>query len=534
MNIIRNSVLLIEYPVASRESSRVLTSFATISGGNEMKKDNFSVNHLTKKYPGVLALDDVSLSFEPGTVHALVGENGAGKSTLIKCLAGAISPTSGSVSVGEKNYNALTPQLAGELGIAVIYQEFNQVLSMSAAENVFLGVKTEKGILINKAEREKQAREFFLQLQVDIDPAVQIRALSPACQQIIEIAKAIRQQAKLLIMDEPTAPLTIKEVKVLFQIVHKLKNEGVAIVYISHRIEEIFEIADVISVLRDGKLITTQKVSQITRPELIQFIVGREITSVYPRHEKPTGKESLRVEHLTGNGLKDISFTAYQSEILGFAGLVGAGRTELMEMLYGAVPKQEGHIYKYGQEIQVMSPKQGIETGIGLIPEDRKLLGLFLNRNIQWNCSINAIKKMCCWGVINSSAEQENARKYEKELQIKTPSLLQIARNLSGGNQQKVVLAKTLAADTDILIFDEPTRGVDVGGKQEIYHLINKLADDGKTVLVVSSDLPELMGISDRIAVIYEGYLAGIVERANFEQTLLLDLASGGKDLTRK
>ena len=499
-----------------------------------MNKDIFSVNHLTKKYPGVLALDDVSLTFEQGTVHALVGENGAGKSTLIKCLAGAISPTSGSVSAGGRNYNALTPQLAGELGIAVIYQEFNQVLSMSAAENVFLGVKTGNGILINKAEREKQAQKLFRQLQVDIDPAVQVRTLSPACQQIIEIAKAIRQQVKLLIMDEPTAPLTIKEVKVLFQIVHNLKNKGVAIVYSSHRIDEIFEIADVISVLRDGKFITTQDASQITRPELIRFIAGREITSVYPRHEKSVGKESLRVEQLSGNGLRNISFTAHQSEVLGFAGLVGAGRTELMEMLYGAVPKQKRHIYKYGREIQIMSPSQGIETGIGLIPEDRKLLGLFLNRNIQWNCSINIIKKMCRWGVINSFAEQENARKYEKDLQIKTPSLLQMVKNLSGGNQQKVVLAKTLAADTDILIFDEPTRGIDIGGKQEIYHLINKLADEGKTVLVVSSDLPELMGISDRIVVIYEGHLAGIVERESFEQTLLLDFASGGKNLTGK
>ncbi len=494
----------------------------------------FSVNHLTKEYPGVTALDDVSLNFEPGTVHALVGENGAGKSTLIKCLSGAISPSSGTVTIGSHTYNALTPQLAGSLGIAVIYQEFNQVPSMSAAENVFLGVKTGGSLLIDHAEREKKAAELFRQLNVDIDPSASIRDLSPACQQIIEIAKATRQKVRLLIMDEPTAPLTVNEVSTLFDIVRRLRNEGVAVAYISHRLEEIFEIADCVSVLRDGKLIATKPVGETSRQELIRYIAGREVSSVYPRHSKAPSMESLRAEHLTGNGLTDISFTARSGEILGFAGLVGAGRTELMEMICGSVPKTSGKLYKDKMELDLRTPKQAIAKGIGLIPEDRKALGLFLNESIRWNCSINAIRNMCRFGIVNTATELENATKYEKQLQIKTPSLDQTVRNLSGGNQQKVVLAKTLAANTDILIFDEPTRGIDVGARQEIYQLINDLADAGKTILMVSSDLPELIGLCDRIVVICEGRLVGTLERSEFDQDLILDLASGGKRESRE
>ena len=491
-------------------------------------KTGFSVSHLTKKYPGVVALKDVSLTFEPGKVHALVGENGAGKSTLIKCLSGAITPTSGTLLIEGQSYAAMTPLLAKELGISVIYQEFNQVPSMSAADNVFLGVRSGKSFLLNSKERQKQAALLFRQLNVEIDPTQKVKDLSPACQQIIEIAKAIRQSVKLLIMDEPTAPLTIKEVKILFEIVKKLKAEGVAIAYISHRMEEIFEIADVVSVLRDGQKIVTKPIEETSRAELIKYIAGREVSSVYPRHSKNVGENSLEVNDLCGNGLEDVSFIARKSEIMGFAGLVGAGRTELMNMLCGVVPKTSGTIIKDNKSLNLKTPRDGIENGIGFIPEDRKLLGLFLNQSIRWNCSINAIKSVCHGIVVDEKAERAIAETYEKELQIKTPSLGQHVKNLSGGNQQKVVLAKTLACHSDVLIFDEPTRGIDVGGKQDIYKLINQLADDGKTILMVSSDLPELMGMCDRIAVICEGRLVATLNREEFDQTVILDYASGG------
>ena len=489
----------------------------------------FSVRNLTKKYPGVTALDNVSIDFLPGTVHALVGENGAGKSTLIKCFTGAISPTSGEIIVGSRSYNALTPAMASALGISVIYQEFNQVPSMSAAENVFLGEKTGTGRLINIRERQKMAKKLFEQLDVDIDPAEKVRNLSPAQQQIIEIAKATKHQVKLLIMDEPTAPLTVRESGTLFRIVRDLKAKGVTIIFISHRLEEIFEIADTVSVMRDGKLIASKPVSETNRAELIHYIAGREVSNVYPYHEeKPAAEEVLKVEHLTGNGDTDISFALHKREILGFGGLVGAGRTELMQMIYGVAPVISGKIIKGGKEMHFKSPGDALANGIGLIPEDRKTQGVFMGQCITWNCSINAIRQLSNGVVVDKKCEKQNAEKYAAALDIKTPSLDQLAKNLSGGNQQKVVVAKTLAAKTDVIIFDEPTRGIDVGAKQEIYTLINQLADTGKALIIVSSDLPELLGICDRIAVICEGRLAGILERKDFNQDVILDLASGG------
>lgn len=488
----------------------------------------FSVRNLTKQYPGVKALDGVSMDFEPGTVHAIVGENGAGKSTLIKCFTGAISPTSGEIIIGNQSYNAMTPTLSSQLGISVIYQEFNQVPSMSAAENVFLGERAGKGKLVNTAERERMAKKLFERLNVDIDPSEKVRNLSPAQQQVIEIAKATKKNVKLLIMDEPTAPLTIHEVDKLFNIINHLKKQGVAIIYISHRLEEIFAIADVVSVLRDGKLIITKPVKDTTRSELIHYIAGREVSNIYPYHSNPYGKEVLSVEHLSGNGDTDISFTLHQNEILGFAGLVGAGRTELMQMLYGVVGKKSGKIVMEGKELNLKRPRDAMDHGIGYIPEDRKKQGVFLNQDVEWNCAINAIDQLSKGIVVNEAAVKKNAEKYVEAIHIKTPSLQQTVNNLSGGNQQKVVVAKTLAAKSNIIIFDEPTRGIDVGAKQEIYLLINQLADEGNSLIIVSSDLPELMGICDRIAVICEGRLKGILNRKDFNQDVILDLASGG------
>lgn len=493
-----------------------------------MSHDTFSirVDNLVKVYPGVKALDGVSIDFRPGEVHALIGENGAGKSTLIKCIAGAISPTEGTITVNGTAYKTLSPQMAKELGISVIYQEFNQVASLSAAENVFLCEKTGKGFLVNIRDREKKAAELFQQIGVEIDPSRPVRELSPACQQIIEIAKAMSKNVKFLIMDEPTAPLTVSEVRMLFRIVEGLKKKGITILYISHRLEEIFEIADRVTVMRDGQYIKTLNVAEADRATLITLMAGHSLNESYPQRNISIGEEMLRVEDLSGNGVQHINFSLHKGEVLGFAGLVGAGRTELMQVIYGAAPRSGGEIYVKGKRVRNRTPREGIANGIGMIPEDRKANGVFLNQSIQWNTVINAIRKISKYGVVNTKAEKEIAQNYKERFHIKTPSLQQLVSNLSGGNQQKVVLAKTMAAETSILIFDEPTRGIDVGAKQEIYKFINELALSGHAIIIVSSDMPELLGMSDRIAVISEGRMTGILEKSEFDQNRILDLAS--------
>jgi len=485
------------------------------------------IRNLRKEYPGVVALNDLSLSFKPGEVHAIVGENGAGKSTLIKCITGAISPTSGELIINGTSYEAMDPQLSKRLGIGVIYQEFNNVPTMSAAENVFLCEKTGASRYIaNTKEREKLASALFRQLGVDIDPSEKVRELSPAYQQIIEIARAVNQNVSFLIMDEPTAPLTVSEVELLFRIIKDLKAKGITIIYISHRLEEIFEIADRVSVLRDGNYVTTRNVAETGRQELIALMVGREMTETCPPRNVKRGREILTVENLTGNGDVDISFALHEGEILGVGGLVGSGRTELMQMLYGVVPHTAGKIRINGQETDIRRPDRAIRNGIALIPEDRKGQGLFLKHSVSWNVSINAIRSICKSGVVDRRAEQALAQKYVDRFRIKTPSVEQKVLNLSGGNQQKVTIAKAMATAPMIAIFDEPTRGIDVNAKQEIYQLMNELVEAGHGVILVSSDMPELIGMSDRIIVISEGHLAGTLDREEFSQERILDLAS--------
>lgn len=485
-----------------------------------------NIKNLRKEYPGVVAINDMSCSFEEGEVHAIVGENGAGKSTLIKCIAGAISPTSGSICIGNMHYNALVPKLAKEHGIEVIYQEFNLVPVISAAENVFLCERTDNGFIVNTKAREKMALEIFNQMGVKIDPSQKVRELSPANQQIIEIAKAISRKVKILIMDEPTAPLTVSEVEILFTIVRKLKQQGVTIIYISHRLEELFEIADRVTIMRDGNLIETKAIKDVTRQELIRLMAGRSLSESYPKRNGNHSEEMLRVENLSGNGVRDISFSLKKGEILGFAGLVGAGRSELMAVIYGAVKKTSGKIFIEQKEVNIHSPEIALRYGIGLIPEDRKGFGVFLNQTILWNCTISTIKKLSKYCVVNRADELKLATYYSDKFKIKTPNLQQKVLNLSGGNQQKVVLAKTMAANTRIIIFDEPTRGIDVATKQEIYKLMNELAESGHAIIMVSSEMPELLGMSDRLCVIAEGRLAGTLEKSEFDQNRILDLAS--------
>lgn len=487
-----------------------------------------SVRDIVKEYPGVRAIDYLSFDVEEGEIHALIGENGAGKSTLIKTLSGAITPTSGTIIINGREFSAMTPKRSKEQGIAVIYQEFTLVPGISAAENVFLGEKTSQGLFVDIKDRERRAKELFDRMGVEIDVSKPVRNLSPACQQIVEIAKAVSRDVKILIMDEPTAPLTVNEVDTLFKIVRDLKKRGVTIIFISHRLEELFELADRVTVMRDGTYVGTRKMEEIDRQTLIAMMAGRELKESYPLRKVSLGEEVLRVEELCGNGDKDISFNLHKGEILGFAGLVGAGRTEIMRVIYGASPAESGKIFVNGKEVHIKSCSDAIQLGIGYIPEDRKAQGVFLPMTIKWNTVINNLKAFSNGIFVDRKKENDAAAEYQEKFDIKTPNLNQKVRNLSGGNQQKVVIAKTLAANSEIVIFDEPTRGIDVGAKQEIYKLMNELVENGKSIIMVSSDMPELLGMSDRIVVIYEGIKTGEVTKAEFDQNYILDLASGG------
>jgi ABC-type sugar transport system ATPase subunit len=486
-----------------------------------------SLKDITKRYPGVLALDHVSLEFLGGEVHALLGENGAGKSTLIKAVAGAITIDSGIIHVAGHDHVQMTPHLSRSLGIEVIYQEFNLVPSLSAAENIFLGDRTGKSILVDFRTMKSKAKEIFDLFNVDINPDILVRDLSPAMQQIVEIAKAVSKNVKILIMDEPSAPLSVSEVEHMFEIIRHLKSQGVTVIYISHRLEEVFRISDRVTVMRDGRYVATKLTKDTNRKELINLMVGRELKESYPSRSNPPGEIALEVKNLSGNGDKDISFLVRKGEILGVSGLVGAGRTELAMLLFGAVPSESGEIWVEGRQVQLKSPHDAIQKGIGLLTEDRKEKGLFLEMGVGWNISFPIIRKLSKYGVVDTKTEIEIAEKYKQRINIKTPSLTQRVINLSGGNQQKVVLAKSLAAESDILIFDEPTRGIDVGAKQEIYHLMCELANGGIAILMISSDMEELLGMSDRIIVLSEGRLAGEVQREQFSQDTILDMASG-------
>ena len=484
-----------------------------------------SLRNITKTYPGVTALDDFSIDFVKGEVHALLGENGAGKSTLIKVISGAIAPDMGTISLGDNLYNRMTPVISKRLGVEVVYQEFNLVETMTVAENIYLGQND--GHTFNEKALESKAQALIESLGVDLDPAMEVEGLSPAKKQLIEICKCVARRAELIIMDEPSAPLSSSEVEIMFEIITSLKAKGVTIIYISHRLEELFRISDRVSVMRDGRYIDTLKTAETNRMELVSLMVGRELKETYPKRNRPFGEVALEVKNLTGNGDENISFKVHKGEILGIAGLVGAGRTELVNMIYGEVPKESGDILINGKGVNLRSPQDAIKHGMGMIPEDRKHLGCLQEMSIRFNISIAAIKSVCRLIHIQSNKEDALVLQYKEKLSIKTPSIDQEVRNLSGGNQQKVVLAKSLAANPEILIFDEPTRGIDVGAKQEIYLLMNDLAEQGKAILMISSEMEELIGMSDRLLVIHEGRSAGEISKEEFDPKIVIALASG-------
>lgn len=485
------------------------------------------LKNITKVYPGCTALSDVSISFEEGEVHALVGENGAGKSTFIKTISGAIQPTSGTIVYKGKEYSHLTPKQAIDLGIAVVYQELVQFEAMTVADNIYMGVQDENGFLLNDRERLRKAEELLRTFDADFGAGTLVRELSMAQRQIVELSKAVTHNARVVIMDEPTASITAQEQKKLYRLVGALKANGVTIIYISHRLEELFEICDRISVLRDGHYITTVNIGDIDKQGLIRYMVGRELGATFPQ-KKPCEKEVvLEAEHLSGNGVEDISFRLHRGEILGFAGLVGAGRTELMQVIYGAARKTAGTVRLCGKEIHPKSPAEGMKAGIALIPESRRTQGCFTGKPICWNVSISALGKVSRRGVTSARKELELTEVYKEKLRIKTPYLDQETDGLSGGNMQKVVIAKALASDPDILIFDEPTRGIDIGARYEIYLLMNELAEQGKSILMVSSDMEELLGMSERIIVLHEGRKTGELTKEQYSQETVLALASG-------
>lgn len=490
-----------------------------------MGKKILSLKNITKKYPGVTALDDVSMDFYEGEVHALLGENGAGKSTLIKIIAGAIAPTSGTIEFEGNVYNEMTPQKAKEYGVEVIYQEFNLVECLTVAENICFGERY--GKFVNYKHMQEVAKEAFDMFGVDIDPKAGVYELPSSKQQIVEISRAIFRKARILIMDEPSAPLSVVEVEKMFNVVRKLKEQGVCIIYISHRMEELFEISDKVSIMRDGKYITTLNTKETNRQELVNYMVGRELKETFPAKKPPTDKVVLKVKNLTGNGDTDISLEVHEGEILGLGGLVGAGRTELVRMIYGADKAHSGKIYVEGQQIHPKSPAAAIQEGIGMIPEDRKRHGCLLTRSIKVNTTLSCIRNISKFGFVSKKKEQEITEYYIDYMKTKTPGMEQMVGNLSGGNQQKVVIAKTLASNCKVIIFDEPTRGIDVGAKQEIYKLIARLADEGKAIIMISSEMEELIGLSDRIMVLHEGKIAGELKKEEFSQARILDIASG-------
>ena len=429
-----------------------------------MSDNILELKHITKLYPGVVALNDVSLEVRRGEILALVGENGAGKSTLIKTCSGAITPTQGEIVINGKSFTGMTPQTSEQNGIGVIYQEFNLVGDLSVAENIFLGRAIRKGMVIDLKAMERESKKILDSLNIKINPKTLVKTLSVGYQQMVEIAKAVSQNAKLLIMDEPSAPLTSAEVEAMFAIVDKLKAGGVSIIYISHRLDEIFRLADRITILRDGQYVTTLNTDETNKDELVKYMVGRQLTEVYPKRDEICVKDEVIFEavNVSGNGDKNISFKIHRGEVLGLGGLVGAGRTEFAELMFGMRPKTAGKFIFKGKEISPKTPKDAIELGIGLVPEDRKKEGALLGMSIRCNINMPIYQRISKGTVINEKKEEEIAQTYRKEISIKTPTLDQLVKNLSGGNQQKVILAKWLAADSELLIFDEPTRGIDV------------------------------------------------------------------------
>ncbi len=480
---------------------------------------------ISKSFPGVKALDNIDLNVARGSIHALVGENGAGKSTIIKILAGIYQPDAGTVEFDGEPRWFRKPSDSKFAGISVVHQELKLSETLSVAENIFLGNLLYKNHMVDWKTMRERSRDMLSSLEIDIDVDEAVENITVAKKQMVEICKAINHKCKLLIMDEPSATLTEKEQKVMFRTIRKLHAEGMSIIYISHRLEEVFDLADTVTVLCDGRIVDTLPTPGLTRQQLIKLMVGRELTEEYPKERFTPGETVLEVKNLTRKGvLRDISFSARRGEVLGIAGLVGSGRTEMARAILGIDRIDSGEIYYKGQPFSPGSFREAVEKGFGLIPEDRKLQGLVQISTVQENVCMVNMSAVIRLGVFQSGLEKAYGKEYVEKLNIATPSLDTEVQYLSGGNQQKVVIAKWLLQNSEVIFLDEPTRGIDVGAKAEIYMLINGLVRNGKVVIMISSELGEILGMSDRIVVMHEGRVAGELDASEATQESIISM----------
>ncbi|GGJ60777.1 methyl-galactoside transport system ATP-binding protein [Anoxybacillus voinovskiensis] len=488
------------------------------------------MNNVTKRFPGVIALQNVSLKVKPGTVHALMGENGAGKSTLMKCLFGIYSMDEGQILLNGNEVVFENSKQALENGVSMVHQELNQVRQRSVMDNLWLGRYPKKGIFIDEKKMYDSTLEIFKTLDINIDPRRKVSTLSVSEMQMVEIAKAVSYQSKVIVMDEPTSSLTEKEVEHLFNIIERLKKENISIIYISHKMEEILKISDEVTIMRDGQYITTKSAKELTTDEIIRLMVGRDLSQRFPSKTNKPGDVILKVTNLTAEtqpSFSNVSFELRKGEILGIAGLVGSKRTELLESLFGLRSIQSGTIELHGRVIENNSPQEAIKNGFALVTEERRTTGIYPDLSVGFNSIIANLRQYRTKGLFVSDRKASNDTKWVIDaMKVKTPSQKTPIRSLSGGNQQKVVIGRWLLTKPEILLLDEPTRGIDVGAKFEIYQLINELAKEGKGIIMVSSEMPELLGVTDRILVMSNGRAAGIVDTATTSQEEIMRLSA--------
>ena len=494
-----------------------------------MNEYRLEMRGVCKSFPGVKALDHAQLCLRPGKVHALMGENGAGKSTLIKVLCGIHKRDGGSVELfgKEVNFNNIAESQAA--GISVIHQELNMMGHLTVAQNMFIGREFKQGIFINDKKMEEEAQKLFDKMGVKIDPATRLGDLTVGKQQMVEIAKAVSRECRLLVLDEPTAALTLPEVEELFKIMNDLRDKGIGMIYISHRMDEINRISDRVTVMRDGEYVGTVNTAEVTKDDIVKMMVGRVIMGDQKAASTvaPDAPVILEVKNLNaGKEVRNVSFQLRRGEILGFAGLMGAGRTEVARALYGADPRQTGEIFINGKKVNIKTPKQAVTCGICYLSEDRKRYGLMLQKSVTENTTIASVDDFIQAGLINDSAMRSSSAEFNTKLRTKTPSMEQLLKNLSGGNQQKVIIARWLMKNADIFIFDEPTRGIDVGAKSEIYNLMDELVSQGKSIIMISSELPEVLRMSDRILVMCEGRKTGELDISEATQENIMQLAT--------
>lgn len=500
-------------------------------------KNLLEMQGISKSFPGVKALDDVQFTLKRGEVHILLGENGAGKSTLMKVLAGAYVPDSGDVLIDGERVSHFSPQNAMKKGVGIIYQEFNLVPYLNVAQNIYIDHMPRRmgGLMLDHKKMHHDAAGLLSGLNMNVDTHAEAHELSTAQQQMVEVAKALTHDSKVLIMDEPTASLTDREIEQLFHTIRDLTSRGIGIIYISHRLQELSEIGDRVTVLRDGKYIGTKDLSDVSIEDLVTMMVGREVSFLFKRDYMPRGEEILSVENLSSkkSGLKNVSINVHRGEIVGLAGLVGSGRTELARAIFQADPYDEGTITLFGKELKKGSPNQAVKQGVSLIPEDRKRQGLALILSVAENTVISSLDRLYPSGYISGKKESQIVKKYIEDLRIVTPNMEQLAQNLSGGNQQKVVLAKWLCTEAELFIFDEPTRGIDVGAKAEIHGFMNELVKLGKAVLMISSELPEAIGMSDRIYVMREGEMVAEIPHEEATQEIVISFAMAAEGASK-